>query len=55
MNIDFSEININKKILKIIIEGNPNIKYLEFHPEEPDINSAPENIELKYYKYGEET
>ena len=53
--MDFSEIDINNKTLKIIIEGDPNIKFLGFHHDEPDINSAPENVEFKYYKYGEET
>ena len=55
LKIDFLEINIDDKTLKIIIEGTPKIKNLGFYPDEPDINSANENIELKYYKYGEET
>ena len=55
LKIDFSEIDIDNKTLKIIIEGNPNLKYLGFHTNEPDINSDLENIEFKYYKYGEET
>ena len=47
------------KILKIIIEGNVELKYLGCHSEDPIINSnknlVPEKIEFKKYHYGEVT
>ena len=45
-------LDLNDKYLKIIIEGNINIKYLGFSITAPNINNPTENIEFTKYNYG---
>ena len=46
---------LKNKILKIILGGNVELKYLGCHSEDPEISSEPEYIEFKKYHYGAET
>ena len=56
LKIDFlNNKNLKNKILKIIIGGNVNLKYLGCNHEDPKIFSETEQIEFKRYNYGVET
>ena len=49
---NLSKSDLQNKILKIVIEGNIDLKYLGCYSYEPNINSIPQNIQFTKYNYG---
>ena len=49
---NLSKLDLQDKILKIVIEGNIDLKYLGSYSYEPDINNTKQKIKFTKYNYG---